>query len=418
MDMTPLIEFKKVTKRFDTRTVLDGVDLTIEQGQVTTIIGKSGVGKSVLLKHIIGLLEPDQGQILLHGRPIHRVNGKEKESRLGRISYMFQNNALFDALTVYENIALPLRYTTRLDKKQIHAKVMDRIEQTELTEAARRYPAELSGGMQKRAALARALVIDPEIVLFDEPTTGQDPIRRNAILSMIAAYQRRLGFTAVLISHDLPDVFFISNRIIALYEGKVIFQGSPEGFDDFDHPFRYEFVQSLEALQQELTSLYTRRQFKVRYQTELHANPQFDTYAVVVFTLENLDEIQNKLGHTAAQELIRAIGTFISKHFGEVGGFSTRYGFNQYATVLPYSDSREAQSLAKSFAEDFKINGIAEMRKFVQAEITCQDAVFISMLAGVAQGKPDMDIESIVKVAGSKQAKILEFSAKCKGKQT
>ena len=140
MDMTPLIEFKKVTKRFDTRTVLDGVDLTIEQGQVTTIIGKSGVGKSVLLKHIIGLLEPDQGQILLHGRPIHGLNGREKEIRLGRISYMFQNNALFDALTVYENIALPLRYTTRLDKKQIHAKVMDRIEQTELTEAARRFP--------------------------------------------------------------------------------------------------------------------------------------------------------------------------------------------------------------------------------------------------------------------------------------
>jgi phospholipid/cholesterol/gamma-HCH transport system ATP-binding protein len=323
--MTPLIEFKKVTKRFDTRTVLDGVDLTIGEGQVTTIIGKSGVGKSVLLKHIIGLLEPDEGQVLLRGCPIYGLRGKQKESRLGRISYMFQNNALFDALTVYENIALPLRYTTRLDKKQIQAKVMDRIEQTELTEATHRYPADLSGGMQKRAALARALVTDPDIVLFDEPTTGQDPIRRNAILSMIAAYQHRLGFTAVLISHDLPDVFFISNRIIALYEGKVIFQGTPEAFDDFEHPFRYEFVRSLEALQEELTGLYTRRQFKVRYQTELHANPQFDTYAVVIFTLENVDEIQNSLGHTAAQELISAIGAFISKHFGEVGGFSTRY---------------------------------------------------------------------------------------------
>jgi len=114
---TPLIEFKKVSKRFDSRTILDGVDLTICEGEVTTIIGKSGVGKSVLLKHIIGLLQPDEGEILLHGRPIQALNGKEKMNSLGRISYMFQNNALFDALTVYDNIALPLRYTTRLDKK-------------------------------------------------------------------------------------------------------------------------------------------------------------------------------------------------------------------------------------------------------------------------------------------------------------
>jgi phospholipid/cholesterol/gamma-HCH transport system ATP-binding protein len=254
---SPLIEFKQVTKRFDGRAVLDGIDLSVFQGEVTTIIGKSGVGKSVLLKHIIGLLSPDEGQIWLHGLPIHDLPRREKESRLGRISYMFQNNALFDALTVYENIALPLQYTTRMGKKQIHAKVMERITQTELTEVSRRYPAELSGGMQKRAALARALVVDPEIVLFDEPTTGQDPIRRNAILGMIAEYQRRLGFTAVLISHDLPDVLFISNRVIALYDGKVIFQGPPQAFDEFDHPFRNEFIHSLESLQEELTGLHT-----------------------------------------------------------------------------------------------------------------------------------------------------------------
>ena len=414
---TPLIEFKKVSKRFGDRAVLDAVDLTIRQGEVTTIIGKSGVGKSVLLKHIIGLLKPDEGEILLHGRPIQGLRGKEKINSLGRISYMFQNNALFDALTVYDNVALPLRYTTRLDKKQIRERVMDRIEQTELKDVVYRYPAELSGGMQKRAALARALVIDPEIVLFDEPTTGQDPIRRNAILSMIAEYQHRLGFTAVLISHDLPDVFFISNRVVALYEGKVIYQGSPEGFDDFEHPFRHEFLHSLESLQEELTGLYTRRHFKIRYQTELHANPQFDTYAIVVFTLENLDEIQASLGHTAAQELIRAIGTYISKHFGDVGGYSTRYKLNQYTTLLPYSDIQEATGLAENFAEDFRRNGIPEMQKFVQAEIACQDAVAVAMQAGVAQGTPVMDIEAIVEAARSNRKKILEFSARCKGRQ-
>jgi phospholipid/cholesterol/gamma-HCH transport system ATP-binding protein len=412
---TPLIEFKKVTKRFDSRTVLDGVDLTICQGEVTTIIGKSGVGKSVLLKHIIGLLQPDEGEILLHGRPIQGLNGREKMNSLGRISYMFQNNALFDALTVYDNIALPLRYTTRLDKQQIHAKVMERIEQTELTDVVHRYPAELSGGMQKRAALARALVIDPEIVLFDEPTTGQDPIRRNAILSMIAEYQHRLGFTAVLISHDLPDVFFISNRVIALYEGKVIFEGSPEAFDDFEHPFRYEFIHSLESLQEGLTGLYTRRHFKIRYQTELNANPQTDTYALVVFTLENLAEIQETLGHTAAQELVRTLGIYISKHFGDVGGFSTRLRLSQYTTLLPHSDLQEATALAEAFADDFKKNGISKMRKFVRAEIECHDAVSITMLAGVAQGTPSMDVESVVAAAGSNSNKILEFSARCKG---
>jgi phospholipid/cholesterol/gamma-HCH transport system ATP-binding protein len=413
----PLIEFKNVTKRFDSQTVLDGVNLSIGQGEVTTIIGKSGVGKSVLLKHIIGLLEPDEGEIFLHGQPVHGLQGRDKRNVLGRISYMFQNNALFDALTVYENIALPLRYTTRLNRKEIHTRVMNRIEQTELIDVTRRYPAELSGGMQKRAALARALVIDPEVVLFDEPTTGQDPIRRNAILGMIAEYQRRLGFTAVLISHDLPDVFFISNRIIALYEGKVIFQGTPEAFDDFYHPFRYEFIHSLEYLQEELTGLYTRRHFKVRYQSELRANSQSDNYAVLVFTLENLNDIQTGLGHTAAQELIRALGIFISKHFGEVGGFSTRHGVNRYTTMLPNSDIQEAVALAENFAEDFKVNGIPAMRKIVRSEIPCNDAVMVSMRAGVAQGQPDMDIESIIEAAGSDPKTILEFSARCTERQ-
>jgi len=413
---TPLIEFKKVTKAFDDHTVLDSVDLSIYEGEVSTIIGKSGVGKSVLLKHIIGLLQPDAGEVLLRGDPIHKHNGSKGPPHMEHISYMFQNNALFDALSVYDNVALPLRYTTRMKAPEIDAKVMERIRQTELDHVAGKYPAELSGGMQKRAALARALVTDPEIVLFDEPTTGQDPIRRNAILSMIAEYQRRLGFTAVLISHDLPDVFFISNRILVLDAGKIIFQGPPEAFDDFDHPFRYEFIHSLESLQEELTGLYTRRHFKVRYQTELQGNPQFETYAVVVFTLDNLNAIQVELGHTAGQELLRAIGSFISKHFSDVGGFSTRYGLDQFTTVLPYSDVQEATSLTEKFVEDFMANGIPELQKIVATEFSCQDAVSIVMSAGTAQGKPDIEIDAIIERAKTKQTKILEFSARCIGR--
>src|SRR5512141_1762141 len=299
---TPLIEFRNVTKRFEERTVLENVNLQIYEGQVTTIIGLSGAGKSVLLKHIIGLMKPDEGTILFRGKPISTLKIKGPEISQIRISYMFQDNALFDSMTVYENIALPLRETTNLDKAEIDRRVMSRIEQTELGEAAHRYPSELSGGMQKRAALARALVIDPQIVLFDEPTSGQDPVRKNAILSMIAQYQRKLRFTAILVSHEIPDVYFISNRILALYDRKIVFQGTPEELEDFDHPFKDEVMHSLEGFQEELTGLYSKRQFKVLYQVQLKQKTFKGTYLVVVITLQEMDVFISRLGYEAAQE--------------------------------------------------------------------------------------------------------------------
>lgn len=242
---TLLIEFKKVTKRFGDRVVLNESDLQINEGQVTVLIGKSGSGKSVLLKHIIGLMTPDSGEIYFRGRPIRDMNKKEWNRVMSRISYMFQNNALFDSLTVYENIALPLRQTTLLSKKEIRTKVIARATQMEIESEVQKFPSELSGGMQKRVALARALVTDPEIVLFDEPTTGQDPVRRNAILGMIAEYQKRIGFTAVLISHDIPDVFFIANRVLVLYEGKIVFQGTTQDLERFKHPIVDEYIRSI-----------------------------------------------------------------------------------------------------------------------------------------------------------------------------
>ena len=409
----PLIEFRDVTKCFGNRTVLDRVNLKIQEGNVTTIIGKSGVGKSVLLKHIIGLLKPDEGHIFFRGRSIDQMTRREKDAYLKQISYMFQNNALFDSLTVYENIAMPLRYTTRLTKSEIDRKVMARIKQTELEDVPGQYPSELSGGMQKRVALARALVTDPQIVLFDEPTTGQDPIRKNAILSMVAEYQKQLGFTAILISHDLPDVFFISNRILALYEGKIIFEGTPEAFDDFEHPFRMEFIRSLETLQEELSGLYSKRHFKVRYQSELHGNPQFDIYAVALFTLSNMDGIIDKLGHTAAQELIRSIGAAIDRHFSDVGGFSTRFSIDRYVTVLPHSNILEAQRLIDDFAREFQNRGLSALQQVVQADGLCTERIKIAILAGLAQGKPQVEIESIIEFAKFNQHKIAEFDADC-----
>src|SRR5512137_778702 len=242
---TPLIEFRDITKRFGTLTVLDKVNLQIYEGQVTTIIGLSGTGKSVLLKHIIGLLKPDEGEILFRGKPLGSMTRTEMMSRFAEMSYMFQDNALFDSMTVYENIALPLVETTSLGRAEIDDRVKARLEQTALLEAADKYPSEISGGMQKRVALARALVTDPKIVLFDEPTTGQDPVRKNAILGMIARYRKKFGFTAIMISHDVPDVFFVSDRIIILWEGTVGFQGTYEEAVKRKLPLIDEFLRSL-----------------------------------------------------------------------------------------------------------------------------------------------------------------------------
>jgi len=405
----PIIEFKNVTKRFGKRTILDRVNLRIREGQVTTIIGKSGEGKSVLLKHIIGLLRPEEGSVLYRGKPIEKMKRQEWNAYLGQISYMVQNNALFDSKTVYENVAMPLRKYTELSKRQVRAKVMARIEQTELTDVAHKYPSELSGGMQKRAALARALVTDPKIILFDELTTGQDPIRRNTILGMIAEYKKKFGFTAVLISHDIPDVFFISNRILALYHKKIVFQGTPEAFEDFDHPFYDEIVTSLENLQDELTGLHSRRQFKVRYQTDLARRNGHNHFAVVVFTLEDLDRIVDNLGHKAAQQGIRTMGDFIDKHFGAVGGFSARRSINQFGTVLPFSDLEEAERILEDFTTDFRENGLINIEnaaRQVNPSVSCFE---FSISAGLAKGNPDVELDSVMESAEDNREPIAQF---------
>ncbi|MBW1981807.1 MAG: ATP-binding cassette domain-containing protein [Deltaproteobacteria bacterium] len=417
MDNTPLIEFKGVTKSFGSRTILHKVDLKLYEGEVTTIIGLSGTGKSVLLKHIIGLLTPDEGEILFRGKPIHSMSKSERDKYLSQISYMFQNNALFDSMTVFENVALPLSQTTSLKKKEIERRVMARIEQTELTEVAHKYPSEISGGMQKRAALARALVTDPQIVLFDEPTTGQDPIRKNAILTMVAEYQKQFGFTAVLISHEIPDVFFISNRILALYDKKIIFQGTPEELENFDHPFRDEVLRSLEVLEEGLTGLYSRRQFKVRYQTDLYRQKPDQTYAVVLFRIDDLEEIIEKLGHTAAQALIRSLGSYINKHFGTVGGFSTRYSINEYTTILPYSDVDEAEKILQDFASDFQARGLAAVESVIKEEKRPAERVDFTVYAGIGQGKAQVELESVIEFAKFQEKEIARFSCAVGGSE-
>ena len=414
---TPLIEFKNVTKRFGDKIVLDQVNLQIYEGQVTTIIGLSGSGKSVLLKHIIGLIEPDEGVILFRGKPITDANRAAISESFNQISYMFQGNALFDSLTVYDNIALPLRETTPLKKAEIHKRVMSRIKQTELTEAISKYPSELSGGMQKRAALARALITDPKIVLFDEPTTGQDPVRKNAILSMIAQYQRKFNFTAVLVSHEIPDVYFISNRILALYDRRIVFQGTPEELENFDHPFMNEVIGSLEALQKELTGLYSQRQFKVLNHLQLKRRLAGEPYCLVDFRLEELGALISTVGHEAAQEAVRNMGLYIDKHFGAIGGISTRRNTSEIITMLPYSTLLETEDIMKNFIQDFNDQTIP----LIQAD-SCKwaegNSVAVSITAGVAEGVAESDIDAVIGQARAQQKEIGRIQCSAEGVNT
>jgi phospholipid/cholesterol/gamma-HCH transport system ATP-binding protein len=400
----PLIEFKNVTRRFGERTILDRVNLEVRDGEVTTIIGKSGTGKSVLLKHMIGLLSPSEGEILFRGRPVESMSRKELAEFRSQFSYCFQNNALFDSLTVFENIALPLQQTTRMSRQDIESKVTERIDQLELSEVPHKYPSELSGGMQKRVALARALITDPKIVLFDEPTTGQDPIRKNAIFSMIVHNQKKFGFTTIMISHDIPDVFFISDRILVLYDGQIIFQGPYDEIDQLEHPMVDEFVKSLEHFQDELTGLYSKKTFTKVYENAVSHKQPGENLTVAVFTVADLDGVSENLGYTTAQEIVQSLASYVNKHFGEAG-ISNRSGRDRIVTILAFTERAAAEQLMENLARDLRAGGLVD----IEAEATGGQPHALSILAGLAEGKTGEDIDVIAARAQSRQKEIARF---------
>ncbi len=226
--MDSFLKIRGLKKHFGDKRVLDGIDLDVAAASVTTIIGKSGIGKSVLLKCIANLLQSDAGTIELDGQVISQSRLTAHSDTGVTFSYMFQNNALFDSLTASENVALPLREASKVNKAEIQERVDEMLAHLELSDSADRYPGELSGGMKKRVALGRALITKPQVVLFDEPTTGLDPERKFSVLEMIADYRERFGFTALLVSHDIPEVFEISDRVAWLDEGLIKFFGKPE----------------------------------------------------------------------------------------------------------------------------------------------------------------------------------------------
>ena len=399
---TPLIEFKNVTKQFGEKTVLNNVSLNIYENQITTIIGKSGTGKSVLLKHIIGLLNPDEGALLFQGKLINKMNKSEREEYRSKISYLFQNNALLDSMTVFDNVAFPLRQTTNLSKKDIEILVLKRIEDLELTEAVAKYPSELSGGMQKRVALARALVTDPKIVLFDEPTTGQDPIRKNMILSMITHYRRKFGFTAVLISHDIPDVFFISDRIVILWEGTVGFQGTYEEAIRQKLPLIDEFLRSLEGFQDELTGLLSREAFRVHYAAMLGGTAMVAAVSAALFSVR-LRLLHEALGPQAAMEILRSLGDYTNRRFNPIGGFSARHSRDEILTIFPHTRIDEARQLVADFAQELKHEALDHIQSIAIAKIGEETPFEIYIRVGVTGVSPTDTIDQIIEKARAKQ---------------
>lgn len=227
------IEFVRVNKTFDGREqqhrVLNEVSWAIPKGKTTVIAGGSGQGKSVTLKLILGLLKPDSGQILVDGEDVVRMSQTQLRQLRTKFGVLFQGAALFDSLTVFENIALPLRERTKLKEADIRAKVMATLATLELAGHEEKYPAQLSGGMKKRVGLARALQLEPEIVLFDEPTTGLDPLMTLEIYRLFQRMQQQLGYTAVIVSHDIPKVFELADRIVLINKGEAdVFSESSE----------------------------------------------------------------------------------------------------------------------------------------------------------------------------------------------
>src|SRR5687768_8902316 len=248
------IELKNVSKRFGQLVVLNDLSLQIEKGKSLVVIGASGTGKSVMLKHIVGLLKPDKGEVWFDGQRIDALAERKLVPIRTRFGFLFQMGALFDSLTVAENIGFPVSEHTHKPADEVQRIVMQKLRQVGLPEAGPKMPGELSGGQKKRVALARAIALDPEVILYDEPTTGLDPVRSDVINELINKLQRELTVTSIVVTHDMNSAFKVADRIVMLHEGHIAFDGTPEQIQTCETPEVKRFVQG-EAGEQELATL-------------------------------------------------------------------------------------------------------------------------------------------------------------------
>ncbi|MBM4277123.1 MAG: ABC transporter ATP-binding protein [Deltaproteobacteria bacterium] len=237
-----MIRIEEIHKSFNGFPVLKGVSFEVKKGEILALIGGSGKGKSVILKHVVGLITPDQGHVYIDGKDIGHLKGKELEELRSRFGFLFQGGALFSSLTVFDNLAFPLREKTNLKEEEIRDRVLQELDQVGLAGAENKFPAELSGGMLKRTAFARALVTKPEIILFDEPTTGLDPVIAHTILDLVKSVHQHRGFTAIIVSHELSRLFQIAQKVAMLHEGVILTIGTPDEFLSSDNPVVRQFV--------------------------------------------------------------------------------------------------------------------------------------------------------------------------------
>ena len=240
----PAVELRHVTKRFGARAVLDDVSLAVPRGRGFCILGRSGTGKSVALKHIVGLMKPDAGQVLVEGEDITAMQPRELSRVRQRIGLLFQSAALFDSISVGENVAFPLRRHTQLDRAAIRARAEDLLGQVGLASEYDKMPADLSGGMRKRAGLARALALDPPILLADEPSAGLDPVTAGEIDALLVDLKRRAHATVIIVTHNIPSARTIGDELVFLHEGRVLAQGTADELDRSDDPLVRRFMRS------------------------------------------------------------------------------------------------------------------------------------------------------------------------------
>jgi phospholipid/cholesterol/gamma-HCH transport system ATP-binding protein len=238
-----MIEVESLYKSFDGVQVLKGVSFKVGQGKISALIGRSGDGKSVLLKHLAGLLNPDQGRVLLDGQDIGLLKGRALLRLRARLGFLFQGGALFDSMTLFDNVAFPLREKSRKNEQEIKERVLYELNEVDLIGSENKFPSQVSGGMLKRASLARALIHDPEIMLFDEPTTGLDPLTGGTILKLIDDCHRRLGFTGIIVTHEIPRIFTIVDRVALLHDGRIQFEGTPDEIRVSRNPLVNEFLE-------------------------------------------------------------------------------------------------------------------------------------------------------------------------------
>jgi phospholipid/cholesterol/gamma-HCH transport system ATP-binding protein len=237
-----MIEIRDLHKSFDGAKVINGITLHVKKGEILALIGGSGQGKSVLLKHMAGLIKPDKGQVLVDGKEIANLRGKTLTQLRSRLGFLFQGGALFDSMTVFDNVAFPLREKTKLREEEIRKRVVQELEQVGLSGEEGKYPTQLSGGMVKRTALVRELIWEPEIMFFDEPTAGLDPIIGHTIMNLIHSIHKRFHFTGIIVTHEIPKVFDIVNRVAMLHEGAILTEGSPEEIVSSGDPIVQQFI--------------------------------------------------------------------------------------------------------------------------------------------------------------------------------